>query len=321
MTSVASSHRTNALLMLILANVFWGLSFPLIKTIALTHQLLVPASSTWFITAWTVAPRFLLAALVLLIWQHRSLASITRGEWRQGLALGLFAGAGMLFQTDGLQFTEASTSAFLTQFYAIMIPVFLALQSRRVPPWTVWLSCALVLAGVAVLGRFDFQALRLGRGEVETLISSVFFMGQILSLDHKGFAANRVLPVTLLMFSIQGAMFTLLALATAPTPSALLTTWLSPQWTTFTLVLTLFSTLGSYLIMNRFQPRITATEAGLIYCIEPVFGSLIALFLPAILSRWAGIGYLNETATTHLLIGGGLITAANLLIQLKPPQE
>jgi len=319
MNSNSSRHRTEALLMLILANVFWGLSFPLIKTIALTHRHLLPASDSWFVTACTVGPRFVLAAAVLLIWQRRNLKTITSGEWKQGVALGFFAGAGMLFQTDGLQFTAASTSAFLTQFYAIMIPVYLALRSRRVPPWTVWVSCALVLAGVGILGRFDFRTLTLGRGEVETLISSVFFMGQILSLDHKGFALNRVLVVSLLMFAIQGAMFTGLAVATARIPSDLLIPWASPQWTTFTLVLTLFSTLGAYLIMNQFQPRISATEAGLIYCIEPVFGSLMALFLPAVFSWWGGIDYPNEAATANLLVGGGLITAANLLIQLRPP--
>jgi hypothetical protein len=39
----------------------------------------------------------------------------------------------MLLQTDGLRFTAASTSAFLTQFYAILIPVYVALRSRRNP--------------------------------------------------------------------------------------------------------------------------------------------------------------------------------------------
>jgi len=37
--------------------------------------------------------------------------------------LGLFASAGMALQNDGLQFYAASTSAFLTQLYAILIPV------------------------------------------------------------------------------------------------------------------------------------------------------------------------------------------------------
>jgi hypothetical protein len=37
--------------------------------------------------------------------------------------------------------------------------------------------------------------------------------------------------------------------------------------------------------------------------------------LPAWFSRWAGIDYPNEILTPHLLLGGGLITAANVLVQ------
>jgi hypothetical protein len=55
--------------------------------------------------------------------------------------------------------------------------------------------------------------------------------------------------------------------------------------------------------------------------VEPVFGALMALFLPAIFSTWAAIHYPNEIATWTLLVGGGLITAANVLIQLKPPAK
>lgn len=307
--------------MLLVANLFWGLSFPLIKAIALTHVRLVPESTTWFITAWTLGPRFLIAAFVLLFWQAKSLREITRLEWQQGATLGLFAGAGMLFQTDGLQFTAASTSAFLTQFYAIMIPVYLAIRSRRAPPWTVWVSSALVLAGVAILGHFDFRSMQLGRGEAETLLSSVFFTGQILTLERKTFAGNRVMPISLIMFAIQGLVFTALAFATAPKPADLLTTWQSPPWASFTVILTVLSTLCAYMLMNRFQPLITATEAGLIYCMEPVFGSVMALFLPVMFSSWATIAYQNETASNSLLLGGGLITAANLLIQLRPPKK
>jgi hypothetical protein len=71
--------------------------------------------------------------------------------------------------------------------------------------------------------------------------------------------------------------------------------------------------------MNAWQPKITATEAGLVYCIEPIFGSAMALFLPAVFSVWAGIEYSNETATWTLLVGGGLVTLANVILQLKPP--
>jgi hypothetical protein len=73
--------------------------------------------------------------------------------------------------------------------------------------------------------------------------------------------------------------------------------------------------------MNAWQPKITATEAGLIYCVEPIFASVMALFLPAVFSAWAGINYPNELATWTLLVGGGLVTLANVILQLRPPAK
>lgn len=304
---------------LLVANLFWGLSFPLIKALVFAHRQVLPDSNTWFITACTVAPRFLLAALFLLLVLWKKLGTFSRREIKQGLLLGLTAGGGMLFQIDGLQFTSASVSAFLTQFYAVMIPVWIAVRIRRWPANAVLVCGGLVLAGVAVLGRFDFQAMRLGRGEVETLLSSVFFMMQILVLGRDDGADNRVLPVTLVMFATEAALFTGLAIVTADRPADLLAPWTSGPWLVFTGLLTVFCTLGSFVLMNRWQPKITTTEAGLIYCIEPVFASVMALFLPAMFSAWAGFDYPNERLTWHLLVGGGLVTLANVLIQLNPP--
>lgn len=317
----ARSRHTQAILLLLLANFFWGLSFPLIKAIVFAQQALVPAGSNWFITAMTVAPRFLLATALLLALAGRRLRGLTPAERRQGVLLGLSAGCGMFLQNDGLQFTSASVSAFLTQFYAIMIPVVIAVRTRRSPPPVVWVCGVLVLAGTGVLGHFDVRAMRLGRGELETLGSSLFFMVQIFILADRRHRANRVLPVTITMFATEALIFTVLALVTAPRPADFLVPWLSGPWLGLTVLLTLFCTIGSFTLMNRWQPEITATEAGLIYCSEPVFASLMALFLPAWFSRWAGFDYANETLTWHLLAGGGLVTFANILIQLKPPAK
>jgi drug/metabolite transporter (DMT)-like permease len=314
-------QHTRAVLMLLLANLFWGLSFPLMKAIAGTHLRLLPDSDTWFVTACTLAPRFLLGGFILGLLCHRQLRFLSRSEWKQGAGLGLFAFSGMVFQTDGLMFTSASTSAFLTQLYAIMIPVWLALRARRGPSPIVWLSCVLVLAGVAVLAQLDWRDLRLGRGELETLIGSIFFMGQILWLDRAEFAGNRPLPVTSVMFAVEGIAATAMAFIIAPTAANLVIPWTSGAWLGFTALLTALCTIGAYTIMNTWQPKITATEAGLIYCVEPVFASLLALFLPAWFAALGGFDYPNEVATTHLLLGGGLITAANVLIQLKPPAK
>lgn len=305
--------------MLLVANLFWGLSFPAAKTLLLLNGRLVPGGSGWFSILCTVAPRFALAAPMLALFVPGSRTRPTRAEWAQGLAIGLFAAGGLLLQTDGLRFTAASTSAFLTQFYAIMIPVWVALRTGRNPGIAVWGSCVLVMAGAAILGHFDWRTLRFGRGEWETLLCSVFFMGVIFQVGKKEHASNRPLVVTLVMFGTEAVIFTGLAAWTAPAPAALVIPWTSPAWIAITLILTIFCTFGSFTLMNVYQPRITATEAGLIYCFEPIFGAFFALILPALFSRWSSVAYRNEHATASLLTGGVLITAANLLIQLGAP--
>src|SRR5690606_22427644 len=116
---------------------------------------------------------------------------------------------------------SASVSAFLTQLYAILIPLYVAIRLRRWPTGAVLLSAGLVLAGVAILGRFDFLTLHLGRGEIETLVCSVFFMVQILLLGSKRFEQNRALPMTFVMFAVIAAMFVAMAWGTASQASDL----------------------------------------------------------------------------------------------------
>ncbi|MEO6568205.1 MAG: DMT family transporter [Opitutaceae bacterium] len=321
MTAAAANLRTRALLMLVVATACWGLSFPIIKAMALVQMRLLPEASTWFSAAYLVAPRFALGFIVLVIWQARDFWQVTRLELKQGLVIGLFSAIGMLLQNDGLQFTEASTSAFLTQFYAILIPIYVALRLRKLPRPAVWMSCALVLAGVAILGNFNWRTLHFGRGEWETLLASTFFVGQILALEKPAFAANRAAKVTLVMFGVQAFIYAAFTAILAPDRHAMIVPWTSGPWVIMTLVLTVICTLGAYGLMNAWQPKITATEAGLIYCAEPLFGSAMALFLPGMFSRWAAVDYTNETTTWTLLIGGSLITIANVLIQLKPPPK
>jgi drug/metabolite transporter (DMT)-like permease len=309
--------RRRAIIMLVLATLYWGLSFPIIKAVTSLDRVLLPGASPWFIAAQALAPRFLLAALIVLLFRRRGEGRATRLEIQQGLGIGAFAAMGTFFQTDGLQYTDASTSSFLTQFSAILIPAWLALRSRRNPGAIIWVGCALVLAGVAILGHFDWRTLRFGRGEWETLLCSLFFMGQILWIEKPEFAGSRAGPVTLAMFSIEAVAFAGFAAATTPGLKALVLPWGSPAWLGLTLVLTVVCTIGPFSIMNKWQPRITSTEAGLIYCIEPLFASIFALFLPAIISTWAAITYLNEHATWSLVLGGGLIMLANIVVQMR----
>jgi hypothetical protein len=247
------------------------------------------------------------------------LRGLTRSEVAQGVGLGLFGSGGLLFQLDGLAYTSASTSAFLTQFYCLLIPLWLAVRHRRWPVPRVWWCSAAVLAGVAVLADFDWRRFRLGRGEIETLIGSVLFTGQILWLQRPRYAGNDVRRFSLVMFAV---------MALSMVPAAVLTSRSAGDWWTaystgpllvLLGVLVGVCTFGGYLLMNCWQPEVSATQAGLIYCAEPVFVSLLVLFLPEWLAGFAGVVYPNESLTWRLLLGGGLITAANIALTLAPP--
>jgi len=307
--------RLRAAQMLVLANACWALSFPTTKALALLQQPLLPQSGSWFVASFTLSLRFALAAAIMLLVCAPTLARITRKEIWEGLGLGLFGGAGLLFQMDGLAYTSASTSAFLTQFYCLTIPLWVACRERRRPPAKTVVSCLMVIVGVAILSDIDWHNLRMGRGELETLIGSTIFTGQILWLQRPEFSRNNVSHFTLIMFAV---------IALACLPVALLTgsphdwsaAWRPSSALVFLGILTTFCTLGGYVLMNYWQPFLTATQAGLLYCLEPVFASLFALCLPAWYSALSGIHYGNEQLGWGFLLGAALITAANVLLQL-----
>jgi drug/metabolite transporter (DMT)-like permease len=305
-----------AVLALIIACLLWGLSFPLVKALHLDQAARLPDASSEFLTAWILVARFLLAALLLAPVVIR-MGKLTRLEVLQGLLLAVFGGVGIGLQVDGLAYTPASTSAFLTQAYCVLLPLWAAIQTRRMPGARVAGATLLVLLGGGILAGLRPGHLTLGRGEAETLLAAVFFAFQILSLEDKRFDANRGRPVTLVMCAGIAILFLPVALLAAPTRAALVTAGAS--WPAFGMVavLSVLCTVGSFLLMNTWQKRLPATEAGLIYTTEPVFAAGYALGLPVILGGMAGVDYPNETLTLPLVMGGGLILAANIWMQWR----
>jgi drug/metabolite transporter (DMT)-like permease len=314
----ADPKRLRAAQMLVLANACWALSFPIMKALNFLQAPLLPGSSSWFIASTTISIRFGLAALIMLPVCAKSLPRITRLELWEGLGLGVFASAGLIFQMDGLAYTSASTSAFLTQFYCLLIPLIMAVRERHWPSGRVVLSCLMVIAGAGVLSDINLRDFHIGRGELETLIGSTIFTAQILWLQRPKFAPNNVNNFTFVMFAVIALTSLPVMLATGGQSDDWLAAWHSTPSLVLMGVLTVFCTLGGYLLMNYWQPFLTATQAGLLYCLEPVFTSLFALFLPGWFSVFAGIAYANEKLSLSLLLGGGLITVANALIQLQP---
>jgi drug/metabolite transporter (DMT)-like permease len=290
------------------------LSFPVMKALGLHLSAEAPGISTWFVAATTVVVRFGSGMVVLAI---AGLVRPNASEVKQALTLGVFSGAGMLLQMDALNFSSASTSAFLTQGYIVILPVVAALTARALPQLKT-VICVLVSAtGLAVLSGFDWVSLRLGRGETETLMAACSFAVQILCLDSKAYRGNRPRVVSMVMFASITVLLVPVALWTMRGVSEARLLFATPLSLALVFVLSVPCTVIAFSMMNRYQPEVSASEAGIIYGAEPLFASVFALFLPALFARWAGVEYANERLTVRLLIGGGLVILANVLLQVS----
>ncbi len=313
------NHR-KAILLLMLACLFWGISFPVSKALTLLYLQAMPGASSWFVVSLQGSIRFLLAGLLMLPFGWRELRSLREREVIQGLGLGLCGGAGMLLQMDGLAYTSASISAFLTQAYCILLPLYHFSRNQTPPGFRDLLAIFMVVTGIGMLANVDWRTFRIGRGESETLISAVFFTFQILWLERPVFRPNRTRMVSTTMFLSMGLIFGLAALCTQPDRMNYATAIDSFPKIFLTFLLVFFCTLLAFNLMNHCQPAITSTEAGIVYTTEPLFTTVLALFLPAQLSLLAHIDYANERFSLTAVSGGGLILLANLLLQIRSRQ-
>jgi len=312
-TGAVSTPRARAVSALVFSCLCWGLGFPLYKALMARAELLAPGIDSWFASSFTIALRFLLGGIVLsALWPLLP----TRRELEQGLLLGVVTSLGMVLQADGLAYTQASTSAFLTQGYVLLLPGITALSARRWPAPRVLACAGLAVLGLALLSGFDPATLSLGRGEAETLGAALCFTVQILLLDKQGYRENRTLPVTTVMFFAMAAAAAPIAVSSVRTRGDVLAlVGTTPSLLVFMTLLVL-STVLSFALMNRFQRAVSAAEAGVIYGMEPVFASFFALFLPAWLSPRLAVAYDNEVLGAKLLFGGGLVVAATLGLSL-----
>ena len=307
------STRSTANIALLIACACWGLSFPLERALFLDQLHDVPGASTWCLSAWSLCLRFALAAGLLLFWCRRELGRPTRSECRQGLVLGVLTAAGMLLQMDALMHATASTVAFLSQCYAVWIPLVLAVRDRRWPSVRVG-----VLSGVALLSGVSPKSGAIGRGELESLIGSLVFTAQILVAERRRYVANRVVLVAVIAFAVAAVSYVPLVCATAPSGHALIALYADPARLGALAVLASVTTCLGLLLMFRWQRHVGAVTAAVIYSTEPIYAALFAALLPAGLSALFGVTYVAEPLTVTLLLGGGLIIGANLLMYWHP---
>ena len=145
-------------------------------------------------------------------------------------------------------------------------------------------------------------------------MSSGFIAGQIVWVERPIYAENRFGLITLLMFVLMSAMFVFAYFGTGGTTSFAVQSFDTPRLAGLTLAMVLLCTVVNYWIMNAWQRCVSATEAGLIYCLEPAIATIFSSFVPGLISRFAGISYPNEMLSWTLALGGAMILSATVLV-------
>jgi drug/metabolite transporter (DMT)-like permease len=232
---------------------------------------------------------------------------------RGGLVMGLFLGAGYIFQTFGLERTTASNAGFITGLFVVLTPLLQAVLFR------VWIGrgalagVLLAFAGLFLLsgGAAGLQGQGAGHlgGDFLVFLCAVSFAAHILATSR--YAADED-PIVLT--TIQLAVVGLLAGALT------VASWLAglselpelprePRVLVALGVTAIFASALGFFIQTYAQTYSPPTRTAVILTMEPVFAGYFAYL-------WA-----DERLSAAGWVGAGLILAGMLVTELLPGES
>ncbi len=148
-TDLKQPRRAEAILLGL--TLVWGGTFVIVKTA------LFGVSSPAFLEL-----RFALATIVLILIFPRKALRLNKRLIRDGLILGGFSFLGFILQTEGLRFTTASNSGFITGTSVVFTPIIQIVLEKRFPKWNHITGIAIVCVGLYFLSGHNFSTLNYG---------------------------------------------------------------------------------------------------------------------------------------------------------------
>lgn len=255
--------------------------------------------------------RFAIGAAGLGLFMLAFRVPLQRRAVVDGLWLGLVLATLFWLQTDGLRFTTASKSGFITGLYVIFTPAVALLAGDRLRP-SHGLGALVALGGLVLLVREPGAAWGgWNRGDSETFLAAILCGVHIVLTAH----FSRRSSGWVLAF-MQVAVTGLISLAVTlalPAPhgfqgaGAALSrggTWVSLAF------MGLLATTLAFYVQSTMQARLSATESAILFSTEPVWTAGIAI------SGW--VPGVKEHLAPSQLAGGLLILAATLVAELGP---
>ena len=197
------------------------------------------------------------------------------GVVRAGLVLGSFLFLGFSLQTVGLVYTTEARSAFITGMAVVLVPLVSIAVVRRIPQPPSIAGVVIAAIGLYILtGDLSSSAMQSGTGLGDLLtVGCAASFALHIALTEK--FAPHMPPLALV--AVQLWVVALLGALCIPFASARV------QWTPDFLGAVVFSgaisSAGCIALQTWAQARTTAVRAALIFALEPIFATLIAVAL------------------------------------------
>jgi drug/metabolite transporter (DMT)-like permease len=246
-----------------------------------------------------LAVRFAIASVALTLLAPKALGRLSAASRRSAVILGGLYGLAQILQTAGLAHTPASVSGFITGLYVVCTPLFAALLLRQRIGRMTWAAVALAMLGLGVL---TLSGLSIGYGEAVTFVSALLYALHIVGLgawsnarEAMGMTIIQLLVITALCF-----------VATVPDGLVLPSTtgdWLAVVY------MAVFAGALALAGQTWAQAHLAPTRSAIIMSMEPVFAAFFAVLLG------------GESLTLRMLIGGALVLAAMLIVELAPRRK
>jgi drug/metabolite transporter (DMT)-like permease len=283
--------------MLLAVVTLWGVTFVLVK------DSLKDAAPLLFNLL-----RMSLAAIALIVANHRHLHGISGRAVVSGAVAGLLLAAGYQFQTAGLARTTAAKSAFITGLVVVFVPLLTAIPCVRPPssppPGGLTLfGAALAFGGLVLLTTpagttWSHLFSSIDAGDLLTLLCAIAFAGHLLALAH---SSPRV-PIPQLA-TLQISFAALIMAITLPLGGPLYFS-MTPRLGVTLAVTGLLATAAAFTIQSWAQQHLPPTHTALLLTLEPVFAWLTSFF------------FLGERLRARSLIGAFLILTGILFTEL-----
>jgi drug/metabolite transporter (DMT)-like permease len=286
-------NRRRADLALLGNAVIWGATFTLVK------EVMRSVSPILFL-----ALRFSLATAALAVFfrfrpGRGALPKKAVRPWKAGALTGAFLFCGYLLQTQGLRFTSAPKSAFITGLASVMVPLLAALVYTSRPQFSEVVG---VLVATTGLGLMTLQGAvgSISRGDLLTLFGAVAFAAHIVALGH--FSEHMSFEFLSVMQVGVAAVLSLSSCWWLERPHA---EW-RPAVVCVILITGFLATALAFTVQAWAQQFTTSTRTALIYMLEPVFAWMTSYVL------------VGENLTGRAAVGAVLILGGVMLVEMKP---